>query len=90
MLAKERQSTPEAMQKIRLSHSAYPVPRMVAAAASPPDGRIVPSCVAMPYSTKQRPFRLTSPLSEDVLLLDEALSRPFEFRLAIAEAGRAY
>ncbi|HEV2679810.1 MAG TPA: type VI secretion system tip protein TssI/VgrG, partial [Rhodanobacter sp.] len=42
----------------------------------------------MPYSTKKRPFHLTTPLSEDVLLLhrfdgEEALSRPFEFRLSM-------
>lgn len=40
----------------------------------------------MPYSTTQRPFHLTTPLADDVLLLhrfhgEEALSRPFEFRL---------
>jgi type VI secretion system secreted protein VgrG len=40
----------------------------------------------MSYSTKKRPFHLTTPLAEDVLLLhrfdgEEALSRPFEFRL---------
>ncbi|OOG55629.1 type VI secretion system tip protein TssI/VgrG [Rhodanobacter sp. C03] len=48
----------------------------------------------MPYSTKQRPFHLTSPLSEDVLLLhrfegDEALSQPFEFRLTIVSEDDA-
>ncbi len=42
----------------------------------------------MSYSTKKRPFHLSTPLSEDVLLLhrfegEEALSRPFEFRLTL-------
>jgi type VI secretion system secreted protein VgrG len=42
----------------------------------------------MSYSTKKRPFHLTTPLAEDVLLLhrfdgEEALSQPFEFRLSM-------
>lgn len=42
----------------------------------------------MSYSTKKRPFHLTTPLAEDVLLLhrfkgDEALSQPFKFRLSM-------
>jgi len=42
----------------------------------------------MPYSTRKRPFHLTTPLGEDVLLLhrfegDEALSAPFGFQLSM-------
>ncbi len=48
----------------------------------------------MPYSTKKRPFHLTTPLGEDVLLLhrfdgEEALSRPFEFRLSMLSEDNA-
>ena len=48
----------------------------------------------MSYSTKKRPFHLTTPLSEDVLLLhrfegDEALSQPFEFHLSLVSEDDA-
>lgn len=48
----------------------------------------------MPYSTRKRPFHLTSPLDEDSLLLhrfegSEALSEPFEFRLSMASEDDA-
>jgi len=48
----------------------------------------------MSYSSKKRPFHLTTPLAEDVLLLhrfegDEALSQPFEFRLSIVSEDDA-
>ncbi|MEO8810838.1 MAG: type VI secretion system tip protein TssI/VgrG [Rhodanobacter sp.] len=48
----------------------------------------------MSYSTRKRPFHLTTPLAEDVLLLhhfdgEEALSRPFEFRLTLASEDEA-
>jgi type VI secretion system secreted protein VgrG len=67
---------------------------MVVAAANPQDRRIVPSRAAMPYSTKKRPFHLTTPLSEDALLLhrfdgEEALSQPFEFRLSMLSEDNA-
>ena len=67
---------------------------MVALASNPQDGRIVPPCAAMSYSTSKRPFHLSTPLDEDVLLLhrfegDEALSEPFEFRLSMASEDDA-
>lgn len=48
----------------------------------------------MPYSTRKRPFHLTTPLGEDVLLLQrfdgsEALSEPFEFQLTMASEDDA-
>jgi len=48
----------------------------------------------MPYSTRKRPFHLTTPLDEDALLLhrfegNEALSAPFEFRLSMVSEDEA-
>ncbi len=67
---------------------------MAVVLASPHDSGTVLRRVVMPYSIKKRPFHLTTPLADDVLLLHrfngtEALSRPFKFRLTLASEDDA-